>query len=198
MLRVIVACWCLLVVVGCGARRIDPGGSSPKLLGQGQVPAGFPRKVVGRGLDQESAKEDAYLKAQKQIADWLRGLGPPLTNWQPSLEYIRQLPATGARGPEMALSDGTTSETWILTLSVPQPWEIEHWYKEAQDAENAVRARERIILLGKSLVGVVALLAIVAGYLRLDDWTLRRYSRWLQLGGATLVFFALVSWWILL
>jgi hypothetical protein len=36
-------------------------------------------------------------------------------------------------------------------------------------------------LLGKILVGLVALLAVVTGYIRLDDWTKGYYTGWLRL-----------------
>ncbi|HEV3261836.1 MAG TPA: hypothetical protein VG013_33610 [Gemmataceae bacterium] len=56
------------------------------------------------------------------------------------------------------------------------------------------RMEQRMLPLAQVLGGLVALLAAVAGYVRLDEWSKGYYRRWLRLGAAG---FVSVAWVVL-
>ena len=63
--------------------------------------------------------------------------------------------------------------------------------------DRQVRSESRMLLLTKFLVGIVALLGAVAGYLRLEEMTKGYYTAWLRL--AAIGFVSAVGagiWWI--
>jgi hypothetical protein len=70
-------------------------------------------------------------------------------------------------------------------------------YRQMYGHDRQVRSKERMSLLVRVLIGLVAALAALAGYMRLDEATKGYYTRWLRL--AALGFVAVVGtglWWL--
>jgi hypothetical protein len=103
----------------------------------------------------------------------------PELEWQPGKEYVSKHilkdPPKRRRSKEKAAEE-TDLQCWEWALEIaPGDWNDILW----KDRE--ARIQQRMGLLGKILAGLVALLAVVAGYIRLDDWTKGYYTGWLRL-----------------
>jgi hypothetical protein len=156
----------------------------------------------------DEAVQDALEKAKKDIGPYLKQLSPPVL-WMPSSEFIRQHLVKDLRKDEPGFRAGGGGEVdefrvanrlakievkdfdnqvglmhrVALRIEVtPQDRrEIEREDVKYQAGLRQVRAHERQALLAKALAGVVAVLAAVAGYLRLEDATKGYYTAILRL-----------------
>jgi hypothetical protein len=175
------------LVCAQGPSRQAPRPPAKKAL---QV-ADWPEAAEGVGMDEQNAKEDAWREARKKILECLRRLN--LTAWEPSVLYVKtNLVRSSERGEDLEI-DGGGFKKWIVHLKSPD-WE--QIYKLDRDARKNDRAQERMLQLGKILAGALVLLAGIAGYIRLDDWTKGYYTRWLQLGGGVLLAATCAALWL--
>ncbi|MCI0458478.1 MAG: hypothetical protein L0Z62_16055 [Gemmataceae bacterium] len=152
------------------------------------------QKIKGRGQTVQLAKRDAVKQAQAILEDFLRKQQPPLS-WSPSPGYIEKHLLTGEpvrceEEDEEIRAGGNvfTVRCWswplvVTTDQLRQMAEVERAQRaREQRAERVARSAERMAGLGKVLAGLVVVLVVVVGYLRLDDWTKGYYTGWLQAG----------------
>ena len=57
---------------------------------------------------------------------------------------------------------------------------------------------KRMVFLVKVLVGIVALLVTICGYIRLDEWSKGYYTKWLKLGAIVCIAAVTTLLWSLL
>ena len=145
----------------------------------------------GWGRTQADAEEFALIKAQAKVGEFLREQQPGI-NWVPYTGFIKKSLVKGEsqrlKEFDKELGQGPVghAECWALTIAItPDTYrtmlrmEREH-HLQLLRAEREVRMGERMGILGKLLMAVVALLAAGAGYLRLEDWTKGYYTWWLR------------------
>jgi hypothetical protein len=93
-----------------------------------------------------------------------------------------------------------------VEVGEPQYQQILRQDRKYQEEQRKLRAQQRKqqvlqrqLLLGKGLAGLIALLAAVAGYLRLDEMTKGYYTNWLRVAavgfvGAVGAVLVLIRW----
>jgi len=177
-------------------KAVRPGVSSPAPAQRAKAQPKEPEiirswTVEGWGLTSEDAEQMALENARRCVLDWLVLRDPPL-EWRPNLNYIRN----GLVKNKDTLED--TEEPLKSWQGVRLQIEIDRAKWDAMlQKDGQVRSEARMVLLGKFLVGIVAFLGAVAGYLRLEEMTKGYYTAWLRL--AAIGFVSLVGagiWWI--
>jgi hypothetical protein len=84
-----------------------------------------------------------------------------------------------------------------LKISItPEAWEkiLEEQRNDLVRQRNSVM-KERMLFLLKIMGGLVALMATVAGYIRLDEWSRGYYTNWLRLAALTCVGIVALAGW---
>jgi hypothetical protein len=146
----------------------------------------------GWGQTREDAEENALKRARERILEYLAASKQPL-QWAPSLAYIKKHMVKELRPePSQNFGDGV-GELQGMRLVIefsPKDWQ----YILSEDRR--VRSEFRMLVVGKALVGLVAFLGVVAGYLRLEEMTKGYYTAWLRL--AAIAFITAVGAGILL
>jgi len=145
--------------------------------------AGASWTVRGWGETGQDAEQVALSKAREEVLVYLANQEPPL-EWTPSVGYVndhlvkRRSEATSA---EAAKRVGAEIE---MTLYVEvNKKDIQDMLREDQK----LRVQHRQLFLAKILAGLVAFLAAVTGYFRLDEATKGYYTGWLRLAAVGLV-----------
>jgi hypothetical protein len=166
----------------------------PQAVGQGPVAADLlkplPWRVVGYGRKIEDAEQDALEKAHKEVLDYLAGLRPPV-EWQPSPEYVNRnlIKQREEEGPEQR----EIGPVYKMTLTVDVGSHLPDILKHDQHHRMEVRQ----LLMAKVVGALVVLLAVVALYFRLEEYTKGYYTLWLRLTALGLM--ALTGagvWWL--
>jgi hypothetical protein len=132
--------------------------------------------VEGRGLTEKDAEQNALKGAQDEVRVFLAEQNHSF-EWRPSLDYINNhlVKKSDPLPPEDFGDPLGTLQGVVLHLEIGS--------KDWQDMlrqDRLARADSRMLLLAKLLVGLVALLGAVAGYLRLEEMTKGYYTAWLR------------------
>jgi hypothetical protein len=173
---------------------------------------------------QDAAQDDALEKARDQVIRFLRDqkLGG---EWKPNVTFVRDRLLADLRKDEVVGKDtkgelqefligdrfraveetrtvddqGQEKETrrvWVKVAINPENWkQIQNENRLAEDQKRVKLMRSRMVLLVKFLAGIVALLATVCGYLRLDEWSKGYYTKWLKLAAVGCVGVVTVLLW---
>lgn len=130
----------------------------------------------------EEAERDALAKARTSVEEYLRSLEPPVF-WTPSQEYVNaRLVKKRQEEPLDAPDLGVVMRRVRLELEITP--------KDRADIlqrDHRYQVEQRMLWLGKVMTILVALLAAVSGYVRLDEQTKGYYSGWLRLGAVGFV-----------
>jgi hypothetical protein len=140
--------------------------------------------ITAVGETKQDAENNAYLEARSRVINYFSDELNIHLDWVPSIEDIKRLVKTPPV-EEQPVNLGVGSETarrvkLQLSMSVEERNEFLR-----KDRDHRVVQRE--IFLGKILAGLVAFLAAVAGYFRLDEATKGYYTGWLRLAALGLV-----------
>lgn len=142
--------------------------------------------MKGRGESREDAEQDALGRAREVLHKFFHDQGNDLS-WEPPLKYIS----------DHLVKDNTALDPDDIQGIGPVCVVRLHVEMTASDYLDVLRqdrrfvSYQRMLLLAKVLAGVVALLAAVAGYFRLEEATKGYYTTWLRVG--TLGFLAAVG-----
>jgi hypothetical protein len=149
-------------------------------------------EVVKYGKTAEAAQQLALEEARDWVADYLAKQNPSL-QWRPDLDYVQRnnmVRFSDAKTIKVG-QEGHEEEFQQVTATVEV---TNKTFNDMQEQDRKYRAeqrkgvsRDRQTLLGKILAGVVATLASVAIYLRLDEATKGYYSLWLRLASVAVV-----------
>jgi hypothetical protein len=155
--------------------------------------------VTGRADTQELAESVALVRAQHELEDYLRTQNPRIEHI-PSTEYIRSH-LVDKHEIQPATDSGTEGEgKFVATLKVGLTNErFEDLLQEQAREKQALRealARERMVGVGKSLGVLVAFLAAITGYLRLEEATKGYYTTWLRIAAVSFVSAVGVGIWL--
>jgi len=148
----------------------------------------FPRDVRGAGDTLKIAQENALREAEKTIAELVKMHG--LQSFKMDKNYVRQFVVaydSGKAGEDVQIEDQKPLKQWILPFRTDRDW----W----GDIERQARAAERQTLASRGVLGLSILLLAGFGYLRLDEFTQRRYTTLLRAAGVGLVATAIGGWW---
>lgn len=152
--------------------------------------------VVGRGATIEDARLDALDKASTQFLVYLRNQNPPL-DWRPSqpLDYVRDhlTKEWNEESPRTFEEPVGRIQQVSLKVEVTPKNQREIVKLDLQD-----RREYRMIFLAEILGGLIVVLASVAGYVRLDEWSKGYYTGLLRLTAASFIGAAGAALWFLL
>ena len=175
----------------CGSGSAEPKEAAP-LKGQ------LPRSVTGHGETVESAKQDALAKALQEVNDLLTNNN--LTSFKLEEKDIREyvLKGAGEAGKDIeALPGKEPFKAWILSFRNDT-----NWWKDIQHRDSEARrkpvAESRQHFGSQIVLGLGFLMLAVVGYVRLDEYTQRRYTTLLRLGGLAIITTLAAGWWLLL
>ena len=167
----------------------------------------FSKEIEGKSRVSESEAIDSALQtAADDIAAYLLEQKPKLT-WQQHISYVREhLLADISQASNPSSKDWSRGQIGNHTILVKkgdlgvagEPFtyqvrlqvvvksdDVDRLRKAEQDRREAQRpeiVKHRQLWLGKILLGVVALLTAITGYIRLENATKGYYTGWLRLG----------------
>lgn len=130
----------------------------------------------------EEAWQAVLSQAQAEIMQRLRQQGLAM-NWKPSRDYIRARMVSNWHEETRDFNEADVRLMHRIILDVQVSPSVQAEIKQHDRQE---LGQERMAWLAKLLVGVVVLLAGVAGYFFLDDWTKGYYTTWLRLGAGAI------------
>ena len=184
MMRMLLAITCLAFLwTTCGSTCAQPKAPAlPK--------GGLPRDVTGVGETIEKAKSNAYQEAVKMVTAMMQNQDPPLQTFKVDEKYVRRhVVDEGHAGDDIqneALDDAFKS--WILSFRSDNSW----WAALAR--HDRAEDRQKVT----AFLGVGLSLLLLAGftYVRLDNYTHRRYTTWLRVAGVGVMTAVVAGWWV--
>lgn len=190
-MRMLLAISGLMVMwICCGTSSAQPKGSQ---LGKGALP----HSATGHGETVDAAKKAALSKAVAEVAD-LMALNQ-LKSFKITEEYVRKhlLVDTGNQGKDFAVENiAEPFKAWVLNFRTDTDW----WKDIArhdQDAERKLRGEYRQMQGSRTIITLGLLLFAGFGYVRLDEFTHRRYTAWLRLAGLSVATTIVAGWlWV--
>jgi hypothetical protein len=155
----------------------------------------LPRDVVGSGDTEEKAKATAYLLAARVVNELMAVQKPPLDKVPVTEEYARtHLVETGHGGEgEKDILD-KPQKTWTLPFRTDNDWWTDLVHRD-QEAQRKARADQRHTWAARVMLGLAVLLLAGFGYVRLDEYTQRRYTTWLRIAGLGVATSVASGWW---
>jgi hypothetical protein len=179
-------------------------------------------------ITKEDALADALKQAQGKVREFLLEQTPPVT-WTPEISFIKRELIKDAEEPkegeifknkkpdicpitvhghrafeeEWQVDDPDIKNFHRVSLNVtitPQAWQriLEEQHNDLQRLRHGVM-KDRMLVLLKIMGGLVALLATVAGYIRVDEWSKGYYTNWLRLAAMSCVGAVVAAgWWLFL
>jgi hypothetical protein len=171
----------------CWLAAVAQGGNFWKARSARPVPdPALEEKVLSEQVEgtwkktPQEAKEDALENARTRVIAYLRRQNPSV-DWTPPADYV-----------QTALVKEEKVERKEFEADVGTMYRVRLGLEVAgkDRAEMMRRARhylmeQRQACLLKVLGAMVALLAVAAGYVRLDDWSKGYYTGWLRLGAVS-------------
>lgn len=150
-------------------------------------------EVPGFGLTVADAKLDALKHIAENITAVLARQRPPLTAWQPSVDYVKShvIQGSGYPGQDGDLEGVGPTKSWIYPV---KPLDLAALAALDREAGRAQRRVDRIRLATLVFGAFAVILAVLTAYLRLDRWTGGRYRRRLQMAAWTVLGVAGAGW----
>src|ERR1019366_3432517 len=121
-----------------------------------------------------------------------------LTSFKVTEEYVRKniLVDAGHAGKDLdALPGADPFKAWVVTFRTDADW----WQDVVRRDHEAKRQRvaaARQNLGSQVIIGLGLLLLAGVGYVRLDEYTQRRYTTWLRVGGVGVAATMAAGWWM--
>ena len=183
MIRTILGMSCIAILwVFCA-----PISAQPRELGPPKVV--LPREAIGVGDTTEKAKESARQKAEETVATLMKLHN--LNTFKVDRSYLEKhvlAKSAGRQGEDHVFDGQAPLKEWIVSFRTDHDW----W----SDIVRHDRAEARQGLVSRAMIGLSILLLAGFGYLRLDEYTHRRYTTWLRAAGVALVATAIAGWWL--
>jgi hypothetical protein len=143
-------------------------------------------RVEGRADSRDLAEGVALVRAEQKLTEYLQNNAPGVQ--PPSTDYIRDNLVKERKYEDLDSADdpeeGKGKYGIVLDLRMDDKdyKDLLAHDRHLKEQERQGRVRERMLGLGKILAGLVALLAAVSGYFRLEEATKGYYTAWLRLG----------------
>jgi hypothetical protein len=155
----------------------------------------LPREAIGFGETEEKAKAMALKDAVERVKLLMGMQKPPLESFVVTEEYARNLVETGH--PGKAVENPAFPEPlkqWVIPFRTDNDWWTDLVHRD-HDAQRKARADLRYTWSARVMLGLGVLLLAGVGYIRLDDYTQRRYTAWLRLAGIGVATSVAAGWW---
>lgn len=141
----------------------------------------LPREAVGYGDTEEKAKESAVKDAVEHIRKLMAMQNPSMVSYDVPEKDVRRWLEKGKPGKDFELEGPLNQrplKTWVMPFRTDTDW----WHEVVRQDRQA-RANQRHEWTARGLLGLTVLLLAAVGYVRLDEYTQRRYTAWLRLAG---------------
>src|SRR5262245_61375174 len=164
-----------LVWLNCGSGNAEP---KDVLLPRNELP----QHVVGHGAKVETAKRTAIAKAIDEISGVMAKHN--LTSFKLTEEYLDKhvLIDEGKQGKDFdALPNAEPFKSWIVTFRSESDW-CDDIVRRDHEARRQQIAESRQTVGSQVIIALGLLLFVGVGYVRLDEYTKRRYTTLLRLG----------------
>jgi hypothetical protein len=185
MMRMLLAIGSLtLLWFFCGTSSAQP---------MGPLDAKVPISATGHGETLDSAKRAALGKAVEEITAFMKRC--ELTSFVVTEDYVRKhvLADAGRAGEDVKLENfDKPFKAWILGFRTGYTNDLVRLDREV---ERKARAEHRQTMGSRVIIGLGLLLLAGFGYVRLDEYTHRRYTTWLRLAGVGVATSAIAGWW---
>jgi hypothetical protein len=149
----------------------------------------------------ESARQKAVNEAYDEFRAYLHEQNPPIEWKPPSPEFIRKHLKTEWKDELVKRDDQNLDELEKVDRIVQVTLSVEMLPKHREEIlklDQRFRAEQRMLWLAKVVGCLIAFLAGIAGYVRLDEWTKGYYSGWLRLAVAGFIGAAGAGLWMVL
>lgn len=222
MALVVVAAVVMLIFLAGGRRdsaTLQTVGGNPPMA-QVQVQSGEPAKAAAKAppaagsskypiwaLDESNPDWKESWKASPQqsldeavalitveLSDYLRNQQPPI-EWTPPAGFVENLVKRSVKLKEKQLADapGTKKYRYDGTVEVTPALRA-----EIARHDREFRSQQRMLWLALGVAGIVALVSVVAAYVRMDEMTKGYYTGWLRVAavgflGATALVLLLIA-----
>lgn len=177
-------------------------GTSAAQPKQTALPKAALGDLSGVGSSEENAKKNALKKAADAVNRMMAEHDPPLKSFVVDEAYVishqllRNAGRAGKEVEEKIQDNRVVSKEWIVTFRTDTDWWSEIVRRD-QEAERKLRADSRQKVGGLGILGLAGLLLVGFGYVRLDEYTQRRYTTWLRLAGVGLGSMVAAGWWVI-
>lgn len=154
------------------------------------VKFGVPKSVLGAGDSIESAEKNALKNAEEKINEAMRN--HKLTSFKVDQEFLERYVLDKKKShscDDIQLENQAPLKQWEYTFRTDRDWWSELVRRD--------RAEERHSLTSSAMIGISILLLAGFGYIRLDEYTNRRFTTALRAIGVAAVATALGGWWII-
>lgn len=187
MMRLTMAVWWSLALVWLLTSQADAESGHAQLARHEEIP--------GHGPSLEVAKQVALRNAVQKLQDELRR--QQLDHWQPTERVVKEhlLDGPGKVAADVAdpvAGPQKTWKTWVIGLKIPSNEELRNMDRQAQRHEVS---EARMSLALRVVAALAAVLTIIIGCIRADEWTSSRYTAWLRAAGAALIAAVVAGWW---
>jgi hypothetical protein len=157
--------------------------------------------VTGEGNSPELAEKVALVRAKNKLRDHF-GSQAVIVESELSDEFILGTLAKKkqAHSPEPdgdPIAHGNFTVDLHLELDAPEYRELRQRVRESAEMHRLEEVGRRIFLLGRGLIGLVAVLGGFAGYLRMEDATKGYYTTWLRVATIGLVSAVVAGLWLI-
>ena len=129
--------------------------------------APWPSIVQGFGFNDLKAREHAIDQAAREIAKYLEELSPPIKEWKPDRDFVKQhlLVDLGFGSPDIPDPNGESLKVWNVRLKSPDRAQFEGLNRQALTArwerERTELSQDRLILSGWVFAGILGLLTVM-------------------------------------
>ena len=157
-------------------------------------------EVSGVGSSEENAKKNAVRKAVEAINRLMAAQDPPLISFVVTEDYVisnnlfRDPGRAGKEVRDVIQEKEVVSKEWIVTFRNDTDWWTDVVRKD-HELQRKVRSEQRQTLGSRLIIGLALVLLAGFGYVRLDEYTQRRYTTWLRVAGVGVATTAVAGWW---
>jgi hypothetical protein len=189
---------CTIASAGCARVRVPTPAPAAKPEEQKAKPNGLAWQIKGWGRTQQEAEEDGVKRASEFLGDVLQHQKPPLAVTPPPAylrKHLIRWPAQRREDLDQAVAEGPDKikmQCWTLSLAVT-PEDYQDLVRLDRQMHHEAQRSERMLLFAKLAGGVLALLAVVLAYLRLEAWMKRACTRRVRLALACFLVVAVVG-----
>ena len=180
---------------GCSAQNEirPPAPVKGAALPKGALPA----TEIGYGEQVAACEQNALDKVAEKISALTEYKSPLFKKRDDFIKYIREkvLVDAGQEGKDVkALDNGPPFKSWIVTYRTDTDWWREIVRRD-HEAHRKLVAASRQAFASRIILGLGLLLLAGVGYVRLDEYTQRRYTSWLRVAGLGVATSAIAGWW---
>ncbi len=151
----------------------------------------LPREAIGAGETSEKARVHAVKNAHDQVVKLMMAHNIDNENLKIDEAYVEKhvLENDGRSGEDIQLENQDPLKQWVYNFRTDGAW----WNEIVRQD----RSVERSALMARIMTGLSILLLAGFGYIRLDEYTNRRFTTFLRVTGAILVGAAVAGWWMI-